>query len=32
VRVPIGNLETVMAELMAGNWSAVAGQIGLIKN
>jgi len=32
VRVPIGNLESVMGELMAGNWSAVAGQLGLIKN
>ncbi|MDP2706537.1 MAG: His/Gly/Thr/Pro-type tRNA ligase C-terminal domain-containing protein, partial [Burkholderiales bacterium] len=32
VRVPIGNLETVMAELMAGNWSAVARQHGIVKN
>ena len=32
VRVPLGNLETVMAELMVGNWNAVAGQLGLIKN
>ena len=32
VRVPIGNLESVMAELMAGNWSAVAGQRGVVKN
>jgi len=32
VRVPLGNLETVMTELMVGNWSAVAGQLGLIKN
>jgi glycyl-tRNA synthetase len=32
VRVPIGNLETVMAELMAGNWSAVAGQHGIVNN
>jgi glycyl-tRNA synthetase len=32
VRVPIVNLESVMAELMAGNWSAVAGQHGIIKN
>ena len=32
VRVPIGNLEPVMAELMAGHWSAVAHQHGIIKN
>ena len=32
VRVPRGNLETVMAELMAGNWSAVAHQHGIVKN
>ena len=32
VRVPIADLESVMAELMAGNWSEVAGQFGIIKN
>jgi glycyl-tRNA synthetase (class II) len=32
VRVPIGNLETVMAELLTGQWSAVAGQHGIVKN
>jgi glycyl-tRNA synthetase len=32
VRVPLGNLESVMGELMAGQWSAVARQFGLIKN
>ena len=32
VRVPLGNLEIVMAELLAGNWSAVARQLGIIKN
>ena len=32
VRVPIGTVESVMAELMAGNWSAVARQHGVVKN
>ena len=32
VRVPLGNLEPVMAELMAGHWSEVARQLGIIKN